>query len=340
MKILHTGDWHLGVKGDDPWVQNIQRDGIRQKIEYSKKHGITTWIQYGDIFDVRKAITHKTMEFAREIATMLEEAGIHMITVVGNHDMHYKHKITPNASMEVLGKYKNITVIEKPMTLDFDGTLIDLIPWLCEENVAQIMKHVKESSADYCVGHWELNGFYFYKGLKSHGLEPDFLKSYKQVWSGHFHTISEAANVKYIGTPWTLTAGDENDPRGFWVQDTRLCTFDFMPNETTWHRKIFYPVTGPIDFSDYKDLSVRVVITEVDKDLPKFESELEKVVHELRTVSKIDNSLEVEDGEEVEVKGLLEIMEEYINALPDLSDDDRTAVILYANQLYTEVTNS
>ncbi len=340
MKILHTGDWHLGVKGDDPWVQNIQRDGIRQKIEYSKKHGIKTWIQYGDIFDVRKAITHKTMEFAREIATMLEEADIHMITVVGNHDMHYKHKITPNASMEVLGKYKNITVVEKPVTMDFDGTLIDLIPWLCEENVAQIMKHVKESSAEYCVGHWELNGFYFYKGLKSHGLEPDFLKSYKQVWSGHFHTISSAANIKYIGTPWTLTAGDENDPRGFWIQDTTHDFMDFVPNETTWHRKIFYPVTGPIDFNDYKDLSVRVVITEVDKDLPKFESELEKVVHELRTVSKIDNSLEVEDSEEVEVKGLLEIMEEYINALPDLSDDDRTAVILYANQLYTEVTNS
>lgn len=340
MKILHTGDWHLGVKGDDPWVQNIQRDGIRQKIEYSKKHGIKTWIQYGDIFDVRKAITHKTMEFAREIATMLEEADIHMITVVGNHDMHYKHKITPNASMEVLGKYKNITVVEKPVTMDFDGTLIDLIPWLCEENVAQIMKHVKESSAEYCVGHWELNGFYFYKGLKSHGLEPDFLKSYKQVWSGHFHTISSAANIKYIGTPWTLTAGDENDPRGFWIQDTTHDSMDFVPNETTWHRKIFYPVTGPIDFNDYKDLSVRVVITEVDKDLPKFESELEKVVHELRTVSKIDNSLEVEDSEEVEVKGLLEIMEEYINALPDLSDDDRTAVILYANQLYTEVTNS
>ncbi|AIX12030.1 SbcD-like subunit of palindrome specific endonuclease [Citrobacter phage Moon] len=340
MKILHTGDWHLGVKGDDPWLQEIQRDGIRQKIEYSKKHGITVWIQYGDIFDVRKAITHKTMEFAREIVDMLAEAGITMHTIIGNHDMHYKNKIHPNAITEVLGKHDHIKIYDVPTTVDFDGCLIDLIPWLCEENVAQIMKHVKESSAEYCVGHWELNGFYFYKGLKSHGLEPDFLKQYKQVWSGHFHTISEAANIKYIGTPWTLTAGDENDPRGFWVQDTRLRTFDFIPNETTWHRKIFYPVTGPIDFNDYKDLSVRVVITEVDKDLPKFESELEKVVHELRTVSKIDNSLEVEDGEEVEVKGLLEIMEEYINSLPDLSDDDRTAVILYANQLYTEVTNS
>ncbi|QQG32101.1 endonuclease subunit [Citrobacter phage CkP1] len=339
MKILNTGDWHLGVKADDPWLQNIQLDGIRQQIEYSKKHGITTWIQYGDIFDVRKAVTHKTMEFAREIMSMLEEAGIIMHTIPGNHDMHYKNKIHPNAITELLGKYDHVIIHDTPETVDFDGVLIDLIPWLCDENTSQIMKHVKESSAEYCIGHWELNGFYFYKGLKSHGLEPDFLKKYKQVWSGHFHTISSAANVKYIGTPWTLTAGDENDPRGFWIFDTATESMDFIPNETTWHRKIIYPFKGKFIADDYKNLSVRVIVTEVDKDLPKFESELEKVVHELRTVSKVDNSLELEEGEEVDTKSLLETMEEYINALPDLTDQERETLIVYANQLYIEVQN-
>ena len=67
MKIIHSGDWHLGVRADDPWVQDVQRHGIKQHIDYAKKHGIKTIIQYGDIFDVRKAITHKTMEFAREM---------------------------------------------------------------------------------------------------------------------------------------------------------------------------------------------------------------------------------------------------------------------------------
>ena len=37
MKILILGDWHLGVKADDEWTQNIQRDGIKQAIELSKK---------------------------------------------------------------------------------------------------------------------------------------------------------------------------------------------------------------------------------------------------------------------------------------------------------------
>ncbi|ANZ50913.1 SbcD-like subunit of palindrome specific endonuclease [Enterobacteria phage Aplg8] len=338
MKILNLGDWHLGVKADDEWVQSIQLDGIKQAIEYSKKNGITTWIQYGDIFDVRKAITHKTMEFAREIVQMLDDAGITLHTVVGNHDMHFKNTLTPNASTELLAKYPNVKVYDKPTTVDFDGCLIDLIPWMCEENTGEILEHIKTSSASFCVGHWELNGFYFYKGMKSHGLEPDFLKTYKEVWSGHFHTISEAANVRYIGTPWTLTAGDENDPRGFWMFDTKTERMEFIPNNTTWHRRIHYPFKGKIDYKDFTNLSVRVIVTEVDKNLTKFESELEKVVHSLRVVSKIDNSVESDDSEEVEVQSLQTLMEEYINAIPDITDSDREALIQYANQLYVEAT--
>ncbi|MBJ0221234.1 metallophosphoesterase [Escherichia coli] len=338
MKILNLGDWHLGVKADDEWVQSIQLDGIKQAIEYSKKNGITTWIQYGDIFDVRKAITHKTMEFAREIVQMLDDAGITLHTVVGNHDMHFKNTLTPNASTELLAKYPNVKVYDKPTTVDFDGCLIDLIPWMCEENTGEILEHIKTSSASFCVGHWELNGFYFYKGMKSHGLEPDFLKTYKEVWSGHFHTISEAANVRYIGTPWTLTAGDENDPRGFWMFDTETERMEFIPNNTTWHRRIHYPFKGKIDYKDFTNLSVRVIVTEVDKNLTKFESELEKVVHSLRVVSKIDNSVESDDSEEVEVQSLQTLMEEYINAIPDITDSDREAFIQYANQLYVEAT--
>lgn len=339
MKILNSGDWHLGVKADDPWLQNIQRDGIRQQIEYSKKHGITMWIQYGDIFDVRKAVTHKTMEFAREIAEMLEAAGITMHTIIGNHDMNLKHKIHPNAITELLNKYDHIVIHDTPETVDFDGCLIDLIPWLCNENVDEIMKHVKTSSASYCIGHWELNGFYYYKGLKSHGLEPDFLKSYKQVWSGHFHTISSAANVKYIGTPWTITAGDENDPRGWWIFDTATESMDFVPNETTWHVRLQYPVVGPVNYKDYANRSVRVIVTDIDKDITKFETELEKVVHELRMVSKVDNSLESDEDAEIEIKSLLDLMIEYIDALEDLSEDDRTALKQRAQALYVEAQN-
>ena len=93
------------------------------------------------------------------------------------------------------------------------------------------------------------------------------------------------------------------------------------------------------DYNDYKNLSVRVIVTDVDKDITKFETELEKVVHELRMVSKIDNSVESDDEEDIEVKSLLDLMSEYIDALEDLSPTDNAALKKFAQALYVEAQN-
>ncbi|QLA10619.1 recombination-related endonuclease [Shewanella phage Thanatos-2] len=336
MKILNIGDMHLGVKADDPWIQNIQRLGILNAINISAQLGIKTWIQYGDVFDVRKHITHSTMEFARELFDAIEANGISLHVLVGNHDMTFKNKINPNAVTELLARHKNITIYDRPKTVEFDGVSFDIIPWMCEENTSEILEHIRTSSADYCCGHWELNGFYFYKGMKSHGLEPDFLKKYKKVYSGHFHTISEAANVKYIGTPWTLTAGDENDPRGFTIFDTETETTQFIENPVMWHKRITYPCDS-IKVEDYRNLSVRLIATEIDAGLTKLESKLESVVHELRVVSKVDFESTEETEEIIESMSTSNMIENYIDGL-DVSDDDKIAAKTLAKSLLVEVS--
>lgn len=337
MKFLKIGDLHFGVKKDDPWIQRLQSHAIDYYIDYSVKNNIKTWIQGGDWFDVRSAITHTCMEFNKEQCLKIKEAGIQVLVIVGNHDSTYKTTLQPNACNELLPQFNNITVYDKPTTVDLDGFLIDLIPWMCEENTKEILDHIKTSSAEYCIGHWELNGFWFYKGLKSHGIDAGFLKRYKQVWSGHFHTISEAGNVQYIGTPYTLTAGDENDQRGAWLFDTKTEVQRFVPNPITWHRKIFYPTDKTIDINSLKNLSVRIIVEEMDKDFTKFESKVEDVVHELRVVSKIDNSLEVEETEE-EIKSVLDLMEDYIDALEE-DQESKETLKTYIKQMYIEVTN-
>ena len=72
--------------------------------------------------------------------------------------------------------------------------------------------------------------------------------------------------------------------------------------------------------------------------MTKFESELEKVVHSLRMVSKVDNSVESDDDQEIEIKSLQDIIKEYIDAIPDISDEDREALVKYSNELYIEAT--
>ena len=338
MKLLKLGDLHFGVKQDCPWVQNLQRDAIRQAIAYSKANGITQWLQAGDWFDVRKAITHKCMEFTREIATEIMESGIAVGAIVGNHDMALKQKIHPNACTELLTQFSNFTVYDKITTVDFDGVKIDMIPWLCDENREEIMAHIKTTDARYCLGHFEFAGFYFYKGMKSHGEEPDFLRRYKRAWSGHFHTQSSNKNVDYIGTPYTLTAGDENDIRGFWEFDTETEESTFIANNTTWHKKIYYP--GSINPLQFKNLAVRVVVEKMDKGFAAFESALESVVHDLKVIVKVDTAVELEEDQtDIEnIKTLPDLIAEYIGALPDVNADDIPATQVIAKNLYMEAT--
>lgn len=336
MKSLFMGDLHVGVKQDDPWMMNIIRKAIKGAIEYSVKNDIKVWLQAGDWFDVRKAITHTTMEFTRELVEMIAAAGINVFVLVGNHDMHYKNKIHPNAVTELLSSYDNISVVDSPRTIDIGGVAIDMIPWICDSNRDEIMKFIKKSDSHHCMGHFELNGFYFYKGMKSHGSEPDFLKKYKRVYSGHFHTISEAANVTYIGTPYTITAGDENDPRGVWEFDSEDESLSFLENPNMWHIRLEYP--GEFDPSAYKGCAVRLIVTEVDKDLPKIETALEKHVHELRVVNQVEHQAISSDGEEVEVKNILEMMEDHIKSL-DEPDDVKKALLKKVKSLYIEATN-
>lgn len=334
--MMILGDLHIGVKQDDKWMQNIQRLAIKEAIDISIKNGIKKWIQTGDWFDVRKAITHKTMEFTREIAIMIGEAGIEVDVIVGNHDMSLKQKIHPNACTELLSQFSNFTIYDKISTVEYGDVKIDLCPWICDENKEEIHNHMKTSQALYCVGHFELSGFYFYKGLKSHGDDPSFLCKYKEVWSGHFHTISENRNIKFLGTPYSITSGDENDPRGYWIFDTEKHEMEFIQNSVMWHRRIEYPTSVNIEM--YRNLSVRLIVSKFDKNLTEFETALENVVHELKVVNKIDTSVEIDDSEtdDVEIKSLSELMDEYIDCIPEIEKTDSDATKIMVKNLYLE----
>lgn len=337
MKLLFLGDLHTGVKKDDPWMEGVIKTAIQDAVTYSKANGITNWIQTGDWFDVRKAITHRTMEFVRtEIIPLLEEAGIKCYVTVGNHDMMLLNKIQPNAPRELLAEYSCIHVVDKPETHYFDSLAIDMIPWMCEDNTSEILDFIHSSASAYCVGHFELNGYFFYKNIKSTGYEPDFLKTYKKVISGHFHTQSEGGNVQYIGTPYTITSGDENEQRGFFVLDTETYDFDFIPNKKIHHVRLSYP--GDINPELYEGCSVRLVASAVDAGLTKLETELTKHVHELRTINKavISTGEDIqEDATVVETKSILGMIESAIRQNPSMSEEDMNATIRLANELYT-----
>jgi hypothetical protein len=104
------------------------------------------------------------------------------------------------------------------------------------------LTNIKNTKSKVCVGHFEINGFEFYRGIPHLNGEYDskLFKNYDLVISGHFHTKSNKRNIHYIGTPYQLTWADYDDPRGFHIFDTETLELEFIENPYTIFKKIEY----------------------------------------------------------------------------------------------------
>lgn len=332
-----VGDLHLGVKNDDPWMEKNIHGFFKHLVSECKKLNIRTLLQTGDWFDVRKGISHRTMEFMREeILPLLESQFSKIYITVGNHDAHYKNTLFPNSPRELLAKYKLFEVIDSPKTVLFDGVSFDLIPWMCKDNEKEIKEFIKNSSSDYNIGHWELNGFYFYRGMKSSGDNPEFLHKYKKVFCGHFHTQSEGGNIHYVGTPYTITLGDANDPRGFWIFDPKDESMTFNKNPMTHHVRLYYDEkTWERKPETFKDRVVKIVVTNSGKKLESVLDAFEQNCHELVIEYKEELDEQEENVEITDVKKLIDVIKERVDSL-DVSDKQKEDIMKEMRKLHID----
>lgn len=348
-KFALLGDLHMGAKGDDPWLEEIIVSYVKWFVDQCKEKGIRSCLQAGDWFDVRKGLSQRTLEVVRtKVVPMMQEAFDDIWVIVGNHDMHLKHKITPNSVREALGKYEKFHIIESPETIMVEGVCVDMIPWMCKENVDEITDFIKKSSSKYCMGHFELTGYYFYKGLKSSGMDPSFLDKYKEVWSGHFHTISNGGNVQYLGTPYTLTLGDANDPRGFWVFDTDAGKISFIENPCVNHFRVYFDADKwthkKSDLEKlYTNKTVKLVIEKSSSETNKkvkidqVLDDFERICHEF-SFEFVESSSGSDDDpaeQDVEIKKTFDIIEEQIDLLEE-TDEVKERVRKIFSGLYAE----
>lgn len=339
MNYVLIGDTHAGLRQDNPWNEENLYAVFKQIVEYCKEHGITRGFHAGDFFDVRKATTQTTMNFVREkLVPLLTEAGIVLDTLVGNHDCQFKDKIRPNAPREILSQYECFNVIDEPTTVDLGGgNSIDLIPWICQENSQRIFEFIKQSKANFCLGHFELSGYYFYKNSKAdHGLEPDFLKKYDRVYSGHYHHANEGDNVFYIGTPLTMSANDEDETRGFYVF-TGKPELTFIANPVCHHRRIMYPAQKDVDLEQFRNCAVRLIVSEIDKGLAKFQTKIEEIAYEINIIDKVQTDSDVDT--DFEIKTVRGLITEYI-ANMQITDDEKEEVNKLISELYAEVSSA
>jgi DNA repair exonuclease SbcCD nuclease subunit len=344
MKICLLGDTHFGVRNDSKAFHAYYEKFYSNNLfPYLKENNIDTIIQLGDLFDRRKYINfHSLSESRRYFFDPIEDAGIKLITLIGNHDIFWKESINVNSPDLLLKDYGNITIFQKPGKIVIDNISFDIIPWICKENESIISSFINESTSDYCIGHFEISGFQMMKGIDNHeGFDRKYFKQYNQVFSGHFHTKSSEGNINYLGTPYELTWNDESDPKGFFIFDTSTKHLEFIKNPYTIFTKFYYndETTDPdsINVDVFLNQHVKLIVVK-KKDFHKFDQFVERIYRqdpiELKIIEDFSEFESEALDDSINLEDTMTLLSEYVDSVDTDANKDRLKTLL--KTLYVE----
>jgi DNA repair exonuclease SbcCD nuclease subunit len=341
MKIAILGDTHFGVRGDSLAFHNLYKKFYSELFfPYLEENGINTIYQLGDLFDRRKYISFQTLALSRKyFFDVMQQKRIQFYTLLGNHDITFKNTLEVNSPQLLLKEYQNVCIFDKPFQDKELG--IDIIPWICQDNEAEIKDFIKRSTATICFGHFELAGYEMDRGNICHeGMNAVELKKYETVLSGHFHHKSNDGHINYVGTPYEMTWADCDDVRGFHILDTDTRELTFVANPHRMFFKIRYndeniESLGEIAQADYSDLAGKYVKIVVEKKTNAYM--FDTLLDEIAKANPLDVTVvedfteitaEAEDVDVDQAEDTITILNKYIDnlTLPVESDKIKTVM--------------
>lgn len=224
-KIAIFSDIHIGVHHNSKFWHDVSLEWAKWFIEDIKKKDIKDILFCGDFFHTRDEVSVDSLHFGTKLLELFSDFNI--IMIVGNHDCFLKDSSEVN-SISSFSNWKNVTVIDKPMSVSSHGKDINLIPW--GTRLEEIGK------ASYTFGHFEINFFKMNTfSLCDDGfLAEDLLAKSPVVISGHFHLRDtktfKNGKVVYVGNPFQMDFNDAGTSKGYYVMDLESGDMDFTEN--------------------------------------------------------------------------------------------------------------
>ena len=347
MKVAIITDQHFGARNDSiAFLDFFEKFYDNTFFPALDANSIDTVLVLGDTFDRRKYVNFYALDRAKKMFfDKLEERGIRVHMLAGNHDTYYKNTNEVNSPDLLLVEYGNIDVISKPEMIVIDGTSICMMPWICPENYQESLDHITNTKAEICMGHFEIAGFAMHRGMESNdGLAKETFQKFDLVFSGHYHHRSSDKHIHYLGNPYELTWQDYNDPRGFHLFDLDTRELEFICNPYRMFERIEYndKEQDPIDLDliELEQKYVKLVV--VNKtDFYKFDKFIQKLYnkgcHEIKIIEDMSEFQEGEIGEEINLEDTLSVLSHYVDSIE--TDVDKEQIKTYMRTLYTEAVN-
>ena len=317
MKVAIITDTHYGArKGSDHlhnYFEMFYRDVFFPSLE---KYQVDTVIHMGDIFDSRKSIDLKSLEWSKKVVfEPLKKYNVYAI--VGNHDCYYKDTNYVNSPELLLRAYPNIKLYSKATEIEIDKLKILMLPWINSENFDETKELIDGCESKVAMGHLEINGFRATRGhMMENGMDTSVFDKFDRVYSGHFHTRSTDGKIYYLGNPYEMYWNDVNDTRGFHIFDTDTLEHTSIDNPYKLFYNVYYDDTNYKLFntSIYKNKIVKVIVRK-KSNIKEFEKFIDKLYASGVQDLKIIENFEIQESEEFDInedENTLSILNRYI----------------------------
>ncbi len=347
MKIALLNDTHFGCRNDNPAFIEFQNKFYNEQFfPYLQQNNIKCLVHLGDVVDRRKFINHNTAHnFKKVFWDRLDDMGIETHVIIGNHDTYYKNTNEVNA-MQNLNISKDTVVYTHATDVELDGLKILFIPWICDDNYAETMRTISNSTATICMGHLEISGFEMHNGhMNEQGLEKPMFKRFEKVMSGHFHKKSDDGHIFYLGTQYEMTWSDYNCPKGFHIFDTSTRELSRVENPNRMFKKIIYNDKetnyDDVDINEFNHTFVKLFISN-KSDIDMFERFMDRLYNHIN-IHALDV---IEDPTDIGAsvpENILEQGEDTLTFLGNYIDNadinlDKQKLKQFAKELYMEAS--
>lgn len=345
MKIALFGDSHCGARNDnDFYIRHQERFFGDVFFPTLEAKGITTVCHVGDLNDKRRAINIKSLR-------ALNHSFIHPIIgneydywqLLGNHDIFYKNTRELSSVVELFGAHEgpNFHIVKNPQTINFDGLDVFMCPWLVPDEIDILDTILNQTSAKVCFGHFEMVGFQLMRNvLMTHGMDPDVLKQFEVVISGHYHTPSHQSNVMYIGAPYQMSYADIEDRKRFIIFDTDNYGLEIVYNDDLVFKQCVYDDSidpDQFDYDEFHDVNLKLIVNSKD-DVGKYNKFFERLEKAKPfTLTTLDRYVFTQASEEIADadKDTLELLVESVEDM-DILDERKPKIQSLFEQLYIE----
>ena len=192
----------------------------------------------GDWHQIRNSILIDSLDVSFQCAKKIDQLGLPVYFVVGNHDLFYRHT-REIYSTRFMSELDNFIIVDHPKVfreLGPKGALVS--PFAFHHEYEDLRDFL---SVPVWFGHFEFKDFVIagHTTKMQTGPDPSQFTGPKFIFSGHYHKRQAYRNVVYIGSCFPYDFSDANDhERGMATYEYATETVDFIDWDQcpTFHR--------------------------------------------------------------------------------------------------------